>query len=275
VNVSYNFTPKSLFRIAYGITLNRPEFREKANFTFFDADLYYGFTGNPELKTASIHNFDLRQEFYPSENELITIGAFAKYFTNSIEQRIRNSGSGVQFTYGNAEKAISVGAELEIRKSLTNLSDVKMIQDLSLVLNSSVIYSRVYLDEEAFAGQDLKRPMQGQSPFLINAGLNYNNAEIGLQVNAQYNVIGKRIWVVGDKESLPTVYEMPRNVIDFTFTKSLGRHFELKGGVQDILNQKVRLKQDTDRNSKIDGSDDSYQSFKRGTYSTLGINYKF
>jgi hypothetical protein len=67
---------------------------------------------------------------------------------------------------------------------------------------------------------------------------------------------------------------MPRHGIDVSFTKSLGQRFEIKGGIQDILNQKIRLIQDSDDNQKINSTDETVQSLKRGSYSTIGISYK-
>ncbi|MBK7698305.1 MAG: hypothetical protein IPJ39_06065 [Saprospiraceae bacterium] len=61
--------------------MNRPEFRELAPFTYYDFIFDVSRRGNQNIKVATIHNFDLRYDFYPSKGELITIGAFYK---NSI-----------------------------------------------------------------------------------------------------------------------------------------------------------------------------------------------
>ncbi len=165
-----------------------------------------------------------------------------------------------------------MGAEIEIRKSLKSLTSSGFVDNLNLLLNASLIKSRV---TTGFAGQDNNRPLQGQSPYLVNAGIYYNDAKSGWQVNALYNLIGKRIFLVGDQQVQPTVYEMSRNVIDLNIIKAIGAHLQLKIGVQDLLNQRFRLIQDSTLDQKITSLDNTYQTYRRGTYSTVGLTYKF
>jgi TonB-dependent receptor len=272
VNLSYNFTERALVRAAYSMTVNRPEFRELAPFNYYDFNFDVSRVGNPKLKTPSIQNIDLRYEFYPKEGELISVAGFYKNFQNPIESRVNYTGSGVSFSVDNAKSAYAYGAELEIRKSLKTLTNMLLVDNLTLILNASVIKSDVLT---GFAGQESNRQLQGQSPYLINTGLYYSDAALGLQINALYNVIGKRIFLVGDEAIQPTVYEMPRNVIDLNLIKTVGKNMELKLGIQDLLNQQFRLIQDSNLDGKITGVDESYQKYRRGTYATLGLTYKF
>jgi len=130
------------------------------------------------------------------------------------------------------------------------------------------------------SNQDKERAMQGQSPYVINAGLLYNNTERGLQVNVAYNVFGKRIFAIGDFNQQsgialnPTQYEMPRNQIDLTISKDFGRKFNAKLGIQDILNAKYQLIQDTNSDKQITSFDDPIQVYRPGQYITLGVTYK-
>ncbi len=272
VNLTYNLSEKSLLRFAYGMTLNRPEFRELAPFNYYDFAFDVSRVGNPNLKTPTIHNADFRYEFYPSDGEIISVAGFYKNFLNPIEAKIRYSGSGTSFTVDNAEKAYALGAELEIRKSLKDLTAFGFVNNLTLLLNASLIKSRV---TTGFEGQENNRQLQGQSPYLVNAGLYYNDVNSGWQVNVLYNVVGQRIFLVGDKEVQPTVYEMPRNIIDLNIIKALGEHWQVKVGVQDLLNQPFRLIQDSNLDQKITNIDETYQTYRPGTYSTVGLSYKF
>ena len=63
-----------------------------------------------------------------------------------------------------------------------------------------------------------------------------------LEFNINYNVIGKRIFAVGNNfgSPYPDWYEMPRNVIDFNFSKEISKTIMIKGGVTDLLNQDNR-----------------------------------
>ncbi len=273
VNFSYNFTEKSLLRLAYGKTLNRPEFRELAPFSFYDFVNNRTISGNSSLKNADIQNFDLRYENYPTPSELFSIAAFYKQFTNPIEV-IFDSGSNPILNFANAQSAFSTGLEAEIRKNLSASAPNTFLGKTSFVFNATYIYSRVKLDPSISAGQSDNRPLQGQSPYIINAGLNYNDTKRGLQVNFNYNVIGKRIFAVGNNfgAPYPDWYEMPRNVVDFNFSKEITKTIMIKGGVSDLLNQDNYILQDGNQDNSFDkGSDQIIQSFVPGRVISLGI----
>ena len=277
-NIAYNLTKKIILRGTGGITLNRPEFRELAPFTYYDFNMNTIYGGNPNLETPSIVNLDFRTEWYPSLGEMITVGAFYKNFTNSIEQVVVAGSTSRPFTYSfeNAPKAISSGIELEIRKNLGSWLDVKVIRDISVVANGSLIHSKVMFDSAAAMVQDASRPLQGQSPYIINGGLYYNNENSGLQINAMYNVIGKRILVVGF-DGFPSIWETPRHVFDVNISKTIGKYLTLKAGIQDIFNQRITLIQDTDANGKLERNtnDEITTNSRPGSYYTLGLMLKF
>ncbi|MFC5270515.1 TonB-dependent receptor [Adhaeribacter terreus] len=273
LNISYNLTENQLLRAGTSVSLNRPEFRELAPFTYYDFNTNFEVTGNPELETPTIYNADLRYEYYASPTEVLSAGTFFKHFQNPIENFFIVSSGANSYTFKNAESAVSYGLETEIRKSFFNLSENKFVQNLSLVLNASLIKSQVTLGEEA-DGQAQDRPMMGQSPYIVNTGLYYQNDEQKFQANLLYNVMGKRIYIVGNYAN-PTVFEMPRHQIDFTVTKGFGERFQVTAGVQDLLNQRYNLVQDWDQNSQITDFDKSILNYKRGAYTTLGMTYKF
>jgi TonB-dependent receptor len=273
LNLTYNLSQKSMLRFGSSVSVNRPEFREIAPFSYFDFQLNSEIKGNPNLKSATIYNTDLRYEFYPNPTETVSFGAFYKYFKNPIESTILGSSGNPIFFFTNADFSTSYGLETEVRKSFLDLSTNRIIQNTSLVLNASLIKSQIDLGDQA-EGQEQKRAMMGQSPYIVNAGLYYQEEESGLQVSMLYNVIGKRIFLVGNYRN-PTVYEMPRNVIDLTITKSIGNRLEIKGGIQDILNQKSRLVQDTNLDGKITSVDENIANNRRGSYSSVGMSYKF
>jgi TonB-dependent receptor len=274
VNTSYNLTEKSLLRLTYSKTVNRPNFRELAPFNFYDFDYNANTYGNPDLVTADIHNIDLKWEQYPSPSENISFGIFYKHFKNPIEKVIQ-PGSNIIYSFLNADKADNYGAELEIRKSLDGLVASPFINRLSIVFNAAAIHSKIVLPDNADT-EDLEkeRAMQGQANYVLNTGVFYNDVETGLQMNLSHNIVGKRIYAVGDKDQNATQYELPRHQLDFTISKSFGSHWEIKGGVQDILNQKYKLTQDSDRNQSIGKIDDLIVGNRFGQYYTLGFTYR-
>jgi outer membrane receptor for ferrienterochelin and colicin len=275
-NLTYNFSEKSLLRLAYGQTINRPEFREVAPFSFYDFVNNRNITGNDKLKNAQIHNADFRYEYYPTPSEIVSVAAFYKYFVNPIEV-VFASGSNPNLSFANAQSAYSTGIELEARKSFDKVNS-PLINKMSVVFNAAFIFSRVSLDPTVAANQSNNRPLQGQSPYIINLGLNYNNPKKELQVNLLYNVIGKRIYAVGNNYgyAYPDWYEMPRNVVDVTFSKKLNKHLLLKGGISDLLNQSNIVLQDGNRDNVFDSAKDQViQSYKPGRSYSLGIVYTF
>lgn len=285
INTSWNFTEKSLVRVAYAMTVNRPEFRELAPFAYYDFTFNNVLVGNEELETPRIHNMDIRYEWYPSGGEMITLGAFYKRFENPIEMFfVPGSGSGGtrNFTYGNAVSGRSTGIEVEIRKFFTSMLDTtgkaqsglmrNVITRMGVVMNAALIDSKVSLGEKA-VGQSESRPMMGQSPFIINTGLFYTLTESRFQASILYNIIGKRLFAVGTYGT-PDIYYMPRNSLDITLSKGFGKYLEIKAGVQDLLAQDELFKQDSNENGKIDSKDETTFRIRRGAYYTLGFTVR-
>lgn len=290
VNLSYNFTEKSLIRFAYGRTLNRPEFREWSPFYFYNFEFSAGTYGslfptilNPHgqiLKVCNIDNFDVRYEFYPSPNEMINFGVFYKHLTNPIQQVVLNGGDDSRnFSFANAENAYIAGVELDIRKNLSFLGASKILSDLSLVSNASLIQSQVH--NTNVINQDVNTPLQGQSPYVINAGVYYQNDEKGWQGSLLYNVFGPRIFIFGTK-NYPSYIEMPRNSLDLTVSKKVSKNASFTLGIQDILNQPVLIIQDTNADGKYErppnngngtdaGNDKVIANYRKGSYFTIGF----
>jgi outer membrane receptor for ferrienterochelin and colicin len=278
VNLTYNFSEKHLLRAGYSITVNRPEFRELAPFTYYDftEDVtrrgYVKATPNaPGLLDAQIMNFDLRYEFYPTKTEIVSVALFNKQFSNPIEAAIFYNGSSLAFTVNNADKAFARGVELEIRKSLSPLGG-KFFDRSMLVFNGALIDSDV---RAGLGNVSLDRNLQGQSPYMLNFGYFYNDEKAGWQANVLYNVIGPRIYAVGDNEISASIFEMPRHVVDLNLTKTLSKKAELRINIQDLFNQPFLFRQDTNRDNEITDADRTFKTFKRGTYSSIGVVYKF
>ena len=225
--------------------MNRPEFRELAPFAFYDFSFNNVLRGNDSLRVATVQNLDARYEFYPAVGEVISAGVFYKRFTDPIEMFFlpgAGSGGTRNFTFGNARSATSVGAEVEARRSLSTVFEHGLLSRIGITMNAAYIVTRVDLGDAA-AGQQQQRPLMGQSPYIVNAGLYYQDRERQLQGSILYNVIGPRLFAVGTYGT-PDIHEMPRNVIDVAVTKGLGKRLELKLAAQDILNQRVLLVQD-------------------------------
>jgi TonB-dependent receptor len=273
LNFSYTLNEKNLLRLAYSRTVNRPEFREIAPFNFYNFQLDSNVLGNKELTTATIDNFDLRYELYPEKGETISLGLFYKEFDNPIENSLFVQTQQRAFTFVNSNSAIVYGAEIELRKSLKNIFKAGFLSDLAINVNASYIFSEVDLGA---ASNDLftERPLQGQSPYVINAALGYDNKDNGWSSNIIYNRFGDRIFSIGN-QIFPAIYELARDQLDFTVAKSF-KKMNLKLGIANLLDYKFRFFQDTNSDNKINLNNDTpVFVHQTGALYNFTVTYKF
>ena len=268
VNITYKVNDNTNVRVSASQTVIRPEFRELSTFQFYDFDLGATVAGNTALLRTKVSNFDLRYEMYPRGGELFTLGVFYKYFKNPIEAYF-NVGAGGSSTYNfiNADEANSYGAELEFRKKL---DFIRVLKNFTVQGNISYIYNRV-------TGQSttLNRPMQGQSPYLLNAGIQYDVDKYGLTTTLLFNQIGRRIVFVGGSDQ-PPIWENPRPVLDFQIAKKILKHKgEIKMNIADIFNQKAVFYNDLNNNKKYDKKDAFAIKRNYGTTVSFSFGYNF
>lgn len=281
LNTTYKISDQHQVRLSYGRSINRPEFREVSSSVYYDFDLASNVQGNTELKNCYVENLDLRYEWYPSRGELISLAVFYKHFDSPIEWTYTVAGgTDLIYSYKNAKSANNYGVELDIRKNLGFIG----LKDFSWSFNGALIKSKVQFEKGA---KEEDRPMQGQSPYLINTGIFYKNAPLKMDIALLYNRIGKRIIGVGRSEGstgddsnsrVPHSYEMPRNTIDFSLAKKFGEHLELKLNVRDLLAEKIYYKQFADV-TYSDGSkkevEEIARCYKPGRNIGLQAIYKF
>lgn len=271
INATLKLNSKTNLRLSGSQTVIRPELRELAFLNLYDFELNASIQGNPALKRTKVSNADVRYEYYPGPGEVISIGAFYKYFADPIEQ-IFNAGSGgaSTFNYQNPEKAESYGIEMEIRKKLdfTNL-----FKNFTFQANAAYIYSRV--EDKGF---NLKRSLQGQSPYTLNFGLMYDLAKPGITATILFNQIGERIYLVGDISAgagSPDIYEAPRPILDFQVTKKLIKNrAEIKLNISDILNQTQYFYQNTDEKTSFQIDKDPIR-FSRKWGTNFGVIFSY
>jgi TonB-dependent receptor len=271
VNLTYKLDNKTNIRVSASQTVIRPELRELASLSLYDFELNASVNGDPKLKRSKIINTDVRYELYPRAGEVLSVGGFYKNFTNPIEQFYNEDGGG-SFSFINPKSAYSYGVEIEFRKKLDAFSTLK---NFTFQSNISLIKSNVK-DEL----KDLNRPLQGQSNYVVNAGLLYDLEKYGLNATMLFNMIGRRIYLVGGSGAFsgsPNVWELPRPLLDFQIAKKvLQKKGEIKLNVSDIINQKQVFYQNNskDGNFDFDKKTDAYR-FTRiyGTTFSLTFNY--
>jgi len=268
VNITYKLGSTANLRLSGSQTIVRPEFRELSDFSFYDFDLGATITGYKYLVRTKITNADFRYELYPRAGEVFSVGVFYKYFKKPIESFFNPAGLGSQFNYINADKASGFGAELEYRKKL---DFVEVLHNFTFQGNFSYIYNRVKSESIT-----LDRPMQGQSPYVLNASLQYDIEKLGLYTTLLYNQIGDRIAFVGNKnQGIPAIWEKTRPLLDFQIAKKVIKNKgEVKLNVSDIVNKAANFYYDFNENKKFDKSSDMLV-IKRKYGTTFNISFSY
>ena len=270
LNATMKLNDKTNLRVSGSQTVIRPELRELSYLNIYDFELNASVQGNPSLERTKVSNLDIRYEVYPRAGEVFTVGVFYKYFDKPIEQ-IFNEGSGGSstFSYQNPEKAKSFGGEMELRMKL----DFMKMKNFTFQANGAYIYSRI-TDQ----GFQVNRPLQGQSPYIINIGLLYDLPEAGFNTTILFNRVGERIYLVGDITAgagSPDIYEAPRNLLDFQVSKKiLKSKGEIRLTISDILNNTQYFYQNIDKKTSFQKNKDAYRFTRKfGTTIGLTLNY--
>ena len=288
INAVWSITDRLNIRGAYYRTVNRPEFRELAAFNFYDFETDYQISGNDTLQRAIINNFDLRFEYYPKRpGQILSASVFYKDLTNAIEQ-IAGNGQIRSINYANVAKASNMGLELEYRILLATIfrnDSSKFLNGTTLFTNFSYVKSEVDVSK---LNNVEPRPLQGQSPIIINAGIQYLDSKYDFGVSVSYNYVGKRIIIVGNIDE-PNIWENPRHVLDLQLSKTFKGKIELKLNVRDAIAQNLIFYQDINKNGKLDkssyadnkefehksSSDNLLVNTKLAPTISLSISYKF
>lgn len=266
INFVYAVTPKMNLRLSYSETVNRPEFRELADFLFFDYVTNFSYSGLDNINRAKIVNYDFRYELFPGKAQLFSVSAFYKKFTNPIEI-VQIPNTTAQTQYVNSTSANVYGLEAEFRVLLSTIFGIKkenaFLTKFTLTGNAAYIKSNVKIDSLfGFPASQLltDRALQGQSPYIVNGSLGYNDDKTGLSSTLSLNRVGDRILIAGTYNTAD-IYEKARTVIDFQLAKFfLKKTMELKFTVRDILAQQINFYYDFDRTKSYTAKDKFFSS---------------
>lgn len=241
-NFIYSVNENSNLRLGAFRTVARPSFKEKSAAQIEDVLTGITFIGNLDLQNTIINNLDARFEYFFEGGQTIALSGFYKSFTNPIELVAYSAAAPSNFQPRNVGNATVAGAEFEIRKNLGFLG----LKNFEINSNFSYIYSAVTRDSAEYAARvasaregeviSTVRPMQGQSPYMINVGLNYNDPKKGWQGGLFYNVQGEKLYIVGVADN-PDVFEVPFHSLNFNLLKTFGedRQYQMGINVNNIL----------------------------------------
>jgi hypothetical protein len=270
VGLTFFTSKQTQLRLAYSETVSRPDFKDLNPGKYFDDERRRLVNGNLNLKGTIIKNLDARFEWYFGNNENFSLGAFQKEFVNPIEEvsgAFNNEGqlasSEGNFQLANVGDAKSYGFEVEFRKDFAFIND--SFKDLSFGANYSYIASELSIFSN-LAGQvtNQVRALQGQSPYVVNANLSYDNQDSGTIATVLYNVFGRRIDAVGTKP-FDDVFEEKFHRLDAVFSQQFMANNIVNLKVQNIL----------DPNAVLTESGLVRQIYRKGRTISLGFSRTF
>ncbi len=243
---------KQNLRASYSQAVSRPEFREIAPFDFFDFDFFLDVKGNTTLVQTDIQNFDLRYEYYLSRGQMFSLGAYYKIFDNPIEKALREAGDVTLITWVNSPQANNYGLEFTWRFDLALFGLPESYKNFVVFGNYS--YIRSIIEQVDPNGTTYERPMIGQSPYIINVGLDYKFEKLKADIVLLYNQYGRRVVLTGIKElQLEPVWENPRPVIDVRYSQEINDKVSVNITLRDLINLPIVYYQDNNFDGKWNG----------------------
>ncbi len=240
-SIKWSPQEKYRFRLTYGETIARPDFRELSTVRYIDDDTGFEAKGNTTLVPTVIQNLDFRSEYYFEADEFVSLGFFHKKFDKPIEDVFQPLAGSLIKVPQNALSAENQGVELESRVALRRIS--RDLRRWSILGNVSWIQSKVSLDPLTSSQlTSSERPLQGQSPYVINLGIYYDRPQAGLQGSLLYNVLGRRITEVGT-DLRPDIFEEPVHQLDLVLTQKNKSGLALGLKIKNLLDPEVQSRQ--------------------------------
>lgn len=288
VNFIYEFSENLKIRTAYSRTIARPSFKEMSyaqivdplSNTIFNGGLFQYSDWDGDLHETRIDNIDLRGEFFMERGQIISASFFYKQFDDPIELiRIPEASAGPEYQPRNVGDGRLFGFELEAIKGLGFMSP--LLDNYSVSGNLTLVKSEISMTDKEYNsrvsnardGEDIDdtREMAGQSPYVVNAGITYNNSESGLDIGLFYNVKGPTLEIVGTR-NIPDVYTDPFHSLNFSVNYKFGKEKRMTVDLKasNILDEKVESVF-----KSYEAADQIYSSRYLGRSFSLGCSYKF
>lgn len=231
VNLVQALNEQTNLRVSYSTTVNRPEFRELAEFEFTDVVGNRAVKGNPELVRALIQNVDGRVEHFSGGRNVLAASVFYKYFDKPIERVVIAAANPIA-TFQNSDNARNFGIELEAGRQFGN--------NVFFSGNYTFVDSQISLSPEQLGVQtSQERPLAGQSRHLVNFTAEY--VLRGFQTRLLYNFFGDRISDVG-ANGAPDILEQGRGALDLVFAQRI-RGFGVRLTLENLTDEDYEFTQ--------------------------------
>ncbi|MEZ4985492.1 MAG: TonB-dependent receptor [Saprospiraceae bacterium] len=262
-NLIWEVVENMNIRASFTQTIARPNMREVSPYYSFDPIQNAFFRGNVNLDKTDITNLDLRWEYFFGAGEVVALSGYYKDFKNPIVQQFIRS-SNIEIQFANVPNAELYGIELELRKNLDFIEpffrDFRFNTNLSLIQSSTDVIDEVFTVPTA-------RPFEGQPNAIVNAAINYINADRGWDATLSLNYVGDRMRTIG-RESNPDLYDKGRVQLDFNLIKKIN-NFDFRFSVRNITNDRYVIYGDFKDTRYI------FSDFRYGVDFGFGVTYTF
>lgn len=273
-SIKYALNDKQNLKFAASKTYTMPQFKERAPFQFEDVN--ENFTGNPDLYASTDYNVDLKWEFFPKTNELISVTAFGKYIQNPInEVTIASAANDISYV-NTGDKAIAIGGEFEIKKVIFE-NDAENKESLTAGFNASYMYNNQDFDSQKvndetdlnvfFTEEESK--LTGASDLLLNGDVSYFKAfsnKRDFLATVTYNYFSDRVYAIGTN-ARGSLVDKAVGTLDLILKSNVSENIALGLSVKNILDPKVERIQET--------QDVIVETYKKGVNIKFSVTYKF
>lgn len=273
--MKYELNEKQNLRLGASKTYTLPQFKERALFLY--EEVLQVKIGNPDLYESDNYNLDLKWEFFPKSDEVVSVTAFGKYIQNPINEiTIASSTNDVSFV-NTGDTGYATGAELEIRKNIFSQENGAKI---SSGLNVSYLYTSQDLDAEKIqretnynvAFTDTNSAFTGASDLLINADVTYfkewNDKNTSLTSTLAFTYFSDRINAIGTNGN-GNLVDKAVGTLDLINRLKINKNLGLSLIARNLLDPTI------ERTQENSNGDVKMLSYKKGINFSLNLNYQF
>jgi outer membrane receptor protein involved in Fe transport len=237
IHFRYEFTPEQIGRLSIAQTLSRPSYFDLV--PAVDRSDESQSQGNPNLRPARATNIDLRYEYYPNSSDAYSAGVYYKKITDPIEDQFQSVGVVLVTSKGNGDPATVYGFEAVLSKHFGGFG---------ISANYSYVFSQITSTKQVTVEDingDLvqtyyqqKRPLQSQSPQIVNVDLSYLSQPWGTSANLSYNYTGQSLIAVGRLDGYDT-YQDGVGELDFSADQQLFSNLKMSLKLINLTNSKA------------------------------------
>jgi hypothetical protein len=278
LTMRYELNEKQNMRFGFSKTYTLPQFKERALFIYEDVE--EAKIGNPNLYESDDYNVDLKWEFFPKNEELISLTAFGKYIQNPInEVTIVSSTNDISFI-NTGDSGIVAGAELEYRKLIFN-SDEDNTKKLTAGFNASYLHTEQKLSSEKVQNEtdynvdftEDSSKLTGASDLLLNADLSFfkewNKKQNNLMATLAYTHFSDRVYSIGTNGRGNQV-DKAFGALDLIIKSKIYKNIGIGFVFRNLLDPTIDRVQE---NSV--GGDVNVLTYKKGLNLGFNLNYQF